>query len=104
MAEPEFKDSGVHWSWGNRQKVGREAFVQELSAQGSDDAKAQKKIILRESLFALGIIVLFFFLGNSLLNLLNIHTVTVQIAGGIILFLLALKMILITLFSLRFGV
>jgi len=42
VADPEYKDSGVHWSWGNRQKAGREAFVQELSAEGSDDAKAKK--------------------------------------------------------------
>jgi len=42
MADPDYRDSGVHWSWGNRQKAGREAFVQELSAEGSDDAKAQK--------------------------------------------------------------
>ncbi len=53
VADPEFKDSGVHWSWGNRQKVGREAFVQELSAQGSDDAKAQKMWILSEKLVGL---------------------------------------------------
>jgi protochlorophyllide reductase len=41
VADPEFKQSGVHWSWGNRQKEGRDAFVQELSDRASDD-KAQR--------------------------------------------------------------
>jgi len=50
VADPEFKQSGVHWSWGNRQKQGRDAFVQELSAEGSDDAKARKLWELSEKL------------------------------------------------------
>lgn len=37
VADPEFKQSGVHWSWGNRQKEGRKSFVQELSDKASDD-------------------------------------------------------------------
>jgi protochlorophyllide reductase len=37
VADPEFKQSGVHWSWGNRQKEGRQSFVQELSEKASDD-------------------------------------------------------------------
>lgn len=37
VADPEFKQSGVHWSWGNRQKKGRQSFVQELSDKASDD-------------------------------------------------------------------
>ena len=41
VADPGFNQSGVHWSWGNRQQEGRQAFVQEL-AQGSDDAKAAR--------------------------------------------------------------
>ncbi len=42
VADPQFKQSGVHWSWGNRQKTGRESFVQKLSDQASDDQKSQK--------------------------------------------------------------
>ncbi len=42
VADPQFKQSGVHWSWGNRQKTGRESFVQELSDKASDDQKSQK--------------------------------------------------------------
>jgi protochlorophyllide reductase len=53
VADPEFKESGVHWSWGNRQKAGREAFVQELSAEGSDDAKARKLWDLSQKLVGL---------------------------------------------------
>ncbi len=41
VADAGFSQSGVHWSWGNRQKEGREAFVQELS-KGSDDIKAAR--------------------------------------------------------------
>jgi protochlorophyllide reductase len=37
VADPEFKQSGVHWSWGNRQQAGRQSFVQELSEQANDD-------------------------------------------------------------------
>lgn len=50
VADPEYKQSGVHWSWGNRQKQGREAFVQELSSEGSDDAKAKRLWELSEKL------------------------------------------------------
>ncbi len=37
----QFSQSGAHWSWGNRQKAGRESFVQELSERASDD-KAER--------------------------------------------------------------
>ncbi len=53
VADPDFKRSGVHWSWGNRQQAGRSAFVQELSAEGSDDAKAKKLWELSEKLVSL---------------------------------------------------
>ncbi len=52
VADPEFKQSGVHWSWGNRQKAGREGFVQELSDKASDD-KAVKMWELSEKLVGL---------------------------------------------------
>jgi len=55
---------------------------------------ARKKwIILRELIIALGVILLFCFLGNYLLEILNVQHYTVLIAGGIILFILALRMI-----------
>lgn len=57
------------------------------------NAKKQKRIIFREMLIALGVILLFSFLGNEILELIGITQATVQIAGGIILFLIALQMI-----------
>jgi len=42
VADPDYKDSGMYWSWGNRQKPGRQSFVQEVSDEASDDQKAQK--------------------------------------------------------------
>lgn len=56
-------------------------------------AKKQKKIIMRELLFALCIIFFFWLLGEPLLKFLNIQMPTILISGGIILFLIALKMI-----------
>lgn len=57
------------------------------------DPKRHKAIILRELFIALAIILTFCFLGDSLLKFLDVQQYTVMIAGGIILFLLALRMI-----------
>jgi protochlorophyllide reductase len=35
VVDPEFSNSGVHWSWGNRQVPGRAAFAQPLSAKAT---------------------------------------------------------------------
>ncbi|MEM6838433.1 MAG: protochlorophyllide reductase [Cyanobacteria bacterium P01_C01_bin.120] len=50
VADPAFQQSSCHWSWGNRQQQGRQAFVQELSAEGSDDDKAARLWELSERL------------------------------------------------------
>jgi protochlorophyllide reductase len=42
VADPEYKQSGSYWSWGNRQKKDREAFVQRVSPQARDDTKAER--------------------------------------------------------------
>lgn len=55
--------------------------------------RKQKKIIFREMLIALVVIILFNFIGEGLMKFLHIGHDTVQIAGGIILFLICLKMI-----------
>lgn len=55
--------------------------------------KRQRFIILRELLIALAIMVTFHFIGDGLLDILHVEQSTVRIAGGIILFLIALKMI-----------
>ncbi|MFW5499753.1 MULTISPECIES: MarC family protein [unclassified Maridesulfovibrio] len=53
----------------------------------------QRKILLRELFFALGIIILFMYLGAGLMKMLNIHQSTLRIAGGVILFIISMKMI-----------
>jgi len=41
VADPAFAVSGVHWSWGNRQKKDGKQFGQELSDQASNPATAE---------------------------------------------------------------
>lgn len=57
------------------------------------DPKRQRKVIIRELIIALLIIILFNFVGDGLMRFLNVEEDTIQIAGGIILFLICLKMI-----------
>ena len=57
------------------------------------DPKRQRYVIFREMIIALFIIVLFNYLGDGLMRFLHVENDTIQIAGGIILFLLCLKMI-----------
>lgn len=43
VADPAFaSQSGVHWSWGNRQKEGRMPFAQPLSARGTNEARNER--------------------------------------------------------------
>jgi protochlorophyllide reductase len=42
VIDPEFAQSGVHWSWGNRQKPGAKAFAQPLSASANSVARASR--------------------------------------------------------------
>lgn len=53
----------------------------------------QRIVIFRELIIALGIIIAFYFIGNYLLAFLNISQQAVLISGGIILFIIALKLI-----------
>lgn len=55
--------------------------------------KRQKQIILREMSIALFVMVLFYFLGEWLLNILLVEKPTLMVTGGLILFLIAIKMI-----------
>jgi multiple antibiotic resistance protein len=64
-----------------------------LSVLKKYDARAKRRIILREMLFALLILLLFLFTGKYLQPLLNISEASLTIAGGIILFLIALRMV-----------
>jgi protochlorophyllide reductase len=42
VADPEYSQSGMYWSWGNRQKKNGKSFVQEVSSEASDDDKAAR--------------------------------------------------------------
>jgi multiple antibiotic resistance protein len=55
--------------------------------------KRQRKIIIREMLIALFILVSFNYFGNEILKVLGIDQCVVGIAGGTLLFLIALSMI-----------
>jgi protochlorophyllide reductase len=52
VADPEYKQSGMYWSWGNRQKKNGKSFVQEVSREASDDEKAERLWELSEKLVA----------------------------------------------------
>ncbi|AEO08227.1 YhgN family NAAT transporter [Buchnera aphidicola] len=56
-------------------------------------AKRRKIIVIREMIIALIIMLLFLFIGEKILIILNLKTETVSISGGIILFLISIKMI-----------
>jgi protochlorophyllide reductase len=42
VKDPEYNQSGAYWSWGNRQKKNGKSFVQEMSPEASDEAKAER--------------------------------------------------------------
>ncbi len=55
--------------------------------------RRQRRILLRELLFALAVAVAFFFLGERLLALLDVNQSTLRVAGGVILFVISMKMV-----------
>lgn len=64
-----------------------------LSVLQYTEPKRRKKIIFRESLFALVVLILFLFSGKQILESMSLSPSALSIAGGIILFLIAIKMI-----------
>jgi protochlorophyllide reductase len=54
MADPEYRQSGAYFSWGNRQKEGRQSFVQKVSSQARDDEKGGRMWNLSAKLVGLG--------------------------------------------------
>lgn len=64
-----------------------------LSILKDSSPKKYVKIVMRELLLALFVMIIFYFIGEYLLNLLRIEGYTVSMGGGIILFIIALKMI-----------
>ncbi len=57
------------------------------------DPKRRRKVLIRELIFALLILMLFLFAGQSILAFLHVQPETLSISGGIILFIIAIKMI-----------
>lgn len=57
------------------------------------EPKKQRRIILREMLIALGVMILFLFFGEAFFKMLNIQKSSLQIAGGVILFLISIQMV-----------
>jgi len=53
VADPAFAQSGVHWSWGNRQREGRAPFAQPLSAKATDHERASRLWSLSEQMVGL---------------------------------------------------
>ncbi|MDZ8023527.1 MAG: protochlorophyllide reductase [Nostoc sp. ChiQUE01a] len=54
VADPEYSQSGVYWSWGNRQKKDGKSFVQKVSPQARDDEKGERMWELSANLVGLG--------------------------------------------------
>jgi multiple antibiotic resistance protein len=53
----------------------------------------RRLVLLREIVLAYGVLLVFFFAGNYLLKFLGLDQESISIAGGIVLFLIALRMI-----------
>lgn len=51
------------------------------------------KVILRENLIAFGLLLTFMFVGEGFLRLMNLRETSLQMAGGVVLFIIALRMI-----------
>lgn len=53
----------------------------------------RRRVLLREILLAYLVLLAFLFLGNSFLHLLGLNQETISVSGGIVLFLIAVRMI-----------
>jgi small neutral amino acid transporter SnatA (MarC family) len=51
------------------------------------------RVIVRECAIAFGLLLLFMFFGKAFLNLMQLSEVSIRIGGGVILFLIALRMV-----------
>jgi len=64
-----------------------------LSVLKNVQPERRRRVLLREILIAYVVLLVFLFLGKSVLALLSLQQETISIAGGIVLFLIALRMI-----------
>lgn len=53
----------------------------------------RRRVILREVLIAFALLLVFMFLGDGFLRLMNLSPLALQLAGGVVLFLIALRMV-----------
>ncbi|SON51347.1 membrane protein of unknown function [Vibrio tapetis subsp. tapetis] len=60
------------------------------------EPKRRRFVLVRELIFALIILMLFLFAGQSILNFLHVQPETLSISGGIILFITAITLVNIT--------
>lgn len=65
------------------------------------ERRKELKIFGREMLIALGAMILFNFIGETIFNVLHISEITVKLSSGLILFLVALQILFPTLNSIR---
>ncbi|MGI9134906.1 MAG: MarC family protein [Rhodoferax sp.] len=56
-------------------------------------AERRARVILREVLIAFGLLLTFMFVGESFLRVMNLSELSLQMGGGVILFLIALRMV-----------
>src|SRR4051794_19596859 len=64
-----------------------------LSALRHVAPERQTKVICRELVIALGVMVAFLFLGQYILNVLHVTQPALTSAGGVVLFLIAIRMV-----------
>jgi len=64
-----------------------------MTAMSNVDPARHNRVIARELLIALGVLVVFLFLGQYLLKLLQISGDALNAAGGVVLLLIAIKMV-----------
>jgi len=64
-----------------------------LSLLKDIDESKRRRIILREVFIALGILLVFLFMGQKVLSFLQLQQESVSISGGIVLFLIGIRMI-----------
>jgi len=64
-----------------------------LSLLKNIDKKRHFSIIVREVIIGLIILIIFLFFGESILNIFHLQTASITIAGGIIFFIISIKMI-----------
>lgn len=64
-----------------------------MAAMANVDPARRNKVVVRELLIALGVLVLFLFIGQHLLTLMQVSGEALNAAGGVVLLLIAIRMV-----------